>query len=139
MHDELVFIDPADALDPGTTSTGRCGHDAQPMEVAPIPDPGAIAESTARGQLATLGGLPLQVATEPGFACQKERLDGRFRSGPSAPRGEWDRHHDATLRVDQHPQTAGPRRATEGVVDGTARQVSSGHRFGDRHQGSVTQ
>ena len=72
-HDQLVLVGAPDALDRGAASTGRRGHDPQPMELAAEPDGRPVPQAAARDEDRAVAGHPLEVAPQPRLALGEER------------------------------------------------------------------
>ncbi len=104
------------------------------MHLAAKADRGPIGEPASGGQLGPFRGLALDVAQEPRFALDQERLDMPFRVRPATPPGNRHGHHDPTVRVDDDAQAARPWRSTQRVVDRTRPQTDDGRGLDDHRR-----
>src|SRR5207245_4001638 len=97
------------SADPGNgRSAAPPGRDPQTMELTPIPDGRAVGETTPGGELGTLAGEALEVASDPRVAASEEHLDLGFRVRPPTTRRRWDRDDESKRRVDRDGETSRP-------------------------------
>ena len=133
MDDQLVLVRAADPLDRRPPDARTRRHDAQAVEVAPVPDRGAVAEAAAGRERGAIARLLGQVPPDPRLALGEELPDPALGVRPAASGGERDGDDHAAVRVDDDPQAARPRRAAQGVRDRAAGEPGDGVGLGGGH------
>ena len=133
VDDQLVLVRPTDPFDRRPPDAGSRRHDAQAMEVAPVPDRGAIAQAAAGRERGAIARLLGQVPPDPRLPLGEELLDPSVGVRPAASGGEWDGDDHPAVRVDDDPQAARPRRASQGVRDRAAGEPGDGVGLGGGH------
>ena len=84
MDDQLVLVRAADPLDGRPPDARPRRHDAQAVEVAPVPDRGAVAQAAAGRERGAIARLLGQVAPDPRLALGEELLDPAVGVRPAA-------------------------------------------------------